>query len=149
MDALSLLSASELKELICGEDAIEWEKQHLLDHLHPQGTLNSGHPVYLWLIEILLDFAQKDRQRFLDFVTSCPRLPPGGINRLHIEICGLADATGKSAIGKNQSKFPYSRACSSQLYLPTALYKSQADLRKYLHEAMWCSVGNHEKTQGS
>ena len=142
--ALSILSSSELKELICGEDTIEWERQQLLDHLHPQGTLNSNHAVYLWLIEILLEFEHRDRQRFLDFVTSCPRLPPGGIHRLHIEICGLGASESKKA-----SKFPYSRACSSQLYLPSALYTSQADLKKYLTEAMWCSVGNHEKTQGN
>ena len=67
-------------------------------------------------------------------MTSCPRLPPGGISKVHIEVAGVSKPT---------SKLPTSRACSSQLYL--GHYSSKDDLQKFLHEAMYSSVGNHEQ----
>jgi len=37
---MNLMEASELKEMICGEDTIEWERDQLSEHLHPSGTLS-------------------------------------------------------------------------------------------------------------
>lgn len=137
IQSLWSLSPRELKEMICGEDKIEWDEQQLLRHLHPSGSLNAEHQVYKYLVDILLEMEHRDRQRFLDFVTSCPRLPPGGISKMHIEINGLSPPI--------KSKLPFSRACSSQLYLANS-YTSKEDLQSYLHEAMYSSVGNHERT---
>lgn len=38
--SMNLMEASELKEMICGEDTIEWERDQLSEHLHPSGTLS-------------------------------------------------------------------------------------------------------------
>merc|ERR1712190_217867 len=105
---------AELREMFCGEDRIEWTEEQLLSHLHPGGGLTDKSPTYKHLVAVLLEMDQAERQRFLDFVTSCPRLPPGGISKMHIEVCGV----GNTGTGKQASKLPYSRACSSQLYLP-------------------------------
>mmetsp|Transcript_23080 Transcript_23080/g.58286 ORF Transcript_23080/g.58286 Transcript_23080/m.58286 type:complete len:698 (-) Transcript_23080:580-2673(-) len=137
VQSLLSLSPRELMDMICGEDKIEWDKTQLQQHLHPSGTLSSEHQVYKFLVDILIEMEFKDRQRFLDFVTSCPRLPPGGMSKMHIEVCGVS--------GK-RSKLPYSRACSSQLYLPTGMggNTTKEELRNNLHEAMYSSVGSHE-----
>jgi len=141
VESLDLVAPGELKEMICGEDTIEWEKDQLKEHLHAKAPMTADHPVYNYLIDILLEFTHKDRQRFLDFVTSCPRLPPGGISKMHIEICGI----NPKETHKNKSKLPYSRACNSQLFLPLT-FASKQDLHNNLYEAMYSSVGNHERT---
>eukprot|EP00972_Heterocapsa_arctica_P071425 10551904-Heterocapsa_arctica.AAC.1 len=65
--------------MFCGEDRIEWDEEQLLGHLHPVGGLTNKSPTYKYLVAVLLEMDQLDRSRFLEFVTSCPRLPPGGM----------------------------------------------------------------------
>lgn len=38
ISSLNSLTGFELKEMICGEDTIEWTQQQLINHLHPSGT---------------------------------------------------------------------------------------------------------------
>merc|ERR1712136_450754 len=61
------------------------DEQALLSHLQPVGGLSDKSPSYKYLVAVLLEMDQKDRSRFLDFVSSCPRLPPGGIAKFHVE----------------------------------------------------------------
>eukprot|EP00435_Cladocopium_sp_Y103_P047745 s3655_g14.t1 len=60
----------------------------------------------IWLRDELLEMSQGLRARFLDFATSCPRLPPGGLASL------------KLTASPGAGRFPRSRACANQLYLP-------------------------------
>jgi len=134
-ECLAAFSCSELREMFCGEDRIEWDEQALLSHLHPGGGLSDKSPTYKYLVAILVEMDQAERSRFLDFVTSCPRLPPGGIAKLHVDIFPDTTATKQA--------FPRSRACANQLYLPP--YSSKEELQEKLHEAMHCSTGHHEQ----
>jgi hypothetical protein len=134
-ECLVAFSRSELREMFCGEDRIEWDEQALLAHLHPVGGLTDKSPTYKYLVADLLEMNQADRSRFLDFVSSCPRLPPGGIAKFHVDVFPDANATKEG--------FPRSRACANQLYLPP--YGSREELHAKLHEAMQCSAGHHEQ----
>jgi E3 ubiquitin-protein ligase TRIP12 len=136
VECLVAFGRSELREMFCGEDRIEWDEQALLAHLHPVGGLTEKSPTYKYLVAELLEMNQADRSRFLDFVSSCPRLPPGGIAKFHVDVFPDAAATKQG--------FPRSRACANQLYLPP--YGSREELHAKLHEAMQCSVGHHEQT---
>ncbi|CAE7532383.1 Ufd4, partial [Symbiodinium pilosum] len=78
VECFSAFSALELRDMICGEDSVEWGEQELLDHLRPSGGLTEQSPSYQHLVAVLLDMDQVNRSRFLDFVSSCPRFPPGG-----------------------------------------------------------------------
>jgi hypothetical protein len=109
-ECLVSFSRSELREMFCGEDRIEWDEQALLSHFHPIGGLTDKSPTYRFLVAELLEMGQADRARFLDFVSSCPRLPPGGIAKFHVDVFPDTVATKQS--------FPRSRACANQLYLP-------------------------------
>lgn len=131
---LAIFTPSELREMFCGEDRIEWDEQQLLAHFHPGGGLTSQSPSYRFLLAVLLEMNQAERSRFLDFVSSCPRLPPGGITKFHVDV--FPDATSEQA-------FPRSRACANQLYLPP--YSSKEDLQAKLHEATHSSAGHHEQ----
>lgn len=136
VECFSAFSALELRDMICGEDSVEWGEQELLDHLRPSGGLTEQSPAYQHLVAVLLDMDQVNRSRFLDFVSSCPRFPPGGIDSFHVDV--FPDSTA----GRG---FPRSRACANQLYLP--LYRSKEELRERLHEAMHGSAGHHEQEQ--
>mmetsp|Transcript_72963 Transcript_72963/g.134785 ORF Transcript_72963/g.134785 Transcript_72963/m.134785 type:complete len:355 (+) Transcript_72963:1-1065(+) len=133
-ECLVAFTRSELREMFCGEDRVEWDEQALLSHLHPVGGLTDKSPVYKYLVAELLEMSQAERSRFLDFVSSCPRLPPGGIAKFHVDV--FPDATSKQG-------YPRSRACANQLYLPP--YGSREELHEKLHEAMHCSAGHHEQ----
>jgi len=133
-ECLVAFTRSELREMFCGEDRIEWDEQALLSHLHPVGGLTDESPPYKFLVKELLELSQAERARFLDFVSSCPRLPPGGIAKFHVDV--FPDSTSKQG-------YPRSRACANQLYLPP--YSSKEELHEKLHEAMHCSAGHHEQ----
>jgi E3 ubiquitin-protein ligase TRIP12 len=133
-ECLVAFSRSELREMFCGEDRIEWDEQALLSHLHPVGGLSDKSPTYKYLVAELLEMSQAERARFLDFVSSCPRLPPGGIAKFHVDV--FPDSTSKQG-------YPRSRACANQLYLPP--YASKEELHEKLHEAMHSSAGHHEQ----
>jgi len=134
-ECLNAFGPTELREMFCGEDRIEWDEQALLGHLHPVGGLTDRSPTYKFLVTVLTEMNQADRSRFLDFVSSCPRLPPGGLAKFHIDVFPDSSAAKQG--------FPRSRACANQLYLPP--YTSKDELHEKLHEAIHCSVGHHEQ----
>jgi len=133
-ECLTSFSSAELREMFCGEDRIEWDEQQLLAHFHPVGGLTEKSPVYKHLVQVLLDLDHSDRARFLDFVSSCPRFPPGGISAFNVDV--FRDIS-------RQRGFPRSRACANQLYLPP--YNTKEELQEKLHEAMHCSAGHYEQ----
>lgn len=133
-ECLLAFSRAELRDMFCGEDRVEWDEQALLAHIHPTGGFTPASPTYKFLVAALLEMNQSDRSRFLDFVSSCPRLPPGGVAKFHMDV--FPDSSGKQA-------YPRSRACANQLYLPP--YGSREELREKLHEAMHSCAGHHEQ----
>jgi len=137
VECLAAFQPSELRQMFCGEDRVEWDERALLAHLRPAGGLSGGSQLYAHLVAVLLEMDQADRARFLDFVTSCPRLPPGGIANFHLDVFPDPSNTG------SRKGFPRSRACANQLYLPS--YSSKEELRDRLVEAMHCSSGHHEQ----
>ena len=54
------------------------------------------------------DMSNQERSDFLNFVTACPRLPPGGLGALGIEVTAQ----------RSQSKIPTAQTCVPKLYLP-------------------------------
>jgi len=134
-NALKAFTRTELREMFCGEDRIDWDEQALLNHIHPTGGLTEKSPSYKFLVAVLLELGQAERSRFLDFVSSCPRLPPGGIAKFHVDVFPDTSASRQA--------FPRSRACANQLYLPP--YTSKEELQAKLVEAMHSSAGHHEQ----
>jgi len=74
------------------------------------------------------------RAKLLEFVTSCPRLPPGGLRELRLSV-HPDPAEGAS--------LPRSRACAHRLFLPR--YVSREELSRNLQEAILSSAGHHEQ----
>merc|ERR1712032_609786 len=104
------------------------------EHLHCGGGYTATSDQMNWLRMEMLAMAPPLRAKFLEFVTSCPRLPPGGLRELRLSI-HLDPAEGAG--------LPRSRACAHRLYLPR--YASREELARQLHEAILSSGGHHEQ----
>jgi len=83
VENLRMFTADELRSTICGEELIDWDEESLKKILVFHDSVNE---ISDWLIQALIEFDHKQRSTFLDFVTSCPRLPPGGTGSLRIDV---------------------------------------------------------------
>lgn len=86
-----------------------------------------------WLIDCLLDMGPKERQIFIEFCTSCPRLPVGGLKALGLKV--LPEQPGRI--------LPRSRACANTLFLPD--YPTKAEFEYHLKLALHDSMGQFEQ----
>jgi len=107
--ALWAFNAVELRRLFCGEDEVVWTEKELAEHVHSGGGFSQDSEQLKWLREELVAMPQPLRAKFLEFVTSCPRLPPGGLKELQLSI--HPDPAGVTGL-------PRSRACAHRLFLP-------------------------------
>eukprot|EP00658_Telonema_sp_P-2_P030719 TRINITY_DN2314_c0_g1_i3.p1 TRINITY_DN2314_c0_g1~~TRINITY_DN2314_c0_g1_i3.p1 ORF type:complete len:884 (+),score=215.88 TRINITY_DN2314_c0_g1_i3:115-2652(+) len=114
----ALFSSQEMLCMLCGDNTVEWDSRLLEQNLRPTANLTTNSPVFQMLVQYLLQLENPDRAAFLNFVTACPRLPPGGVAALNIEV-GPAGT---------ESTIPTSQTCVPRLYIPN--YESIGDLRK-------------------
>ena len=83
----------------------------------------------MWLRELLLEFESTERAAFLQYVTSCPRLPAAGkLPAGHI-VVDRKDVEGLLP----EAVLPTARTCTNQLRLP--LYSDKATLAAKLRIA--------------
>lgn len=107
-EQLDRFSGSELKYMFCGNNTIDWDSATLEQHLQPVASLTRESPSFQLLVEQLLEMTNQERSDFLNFVTACPRLPPGGLGALGIEV----------TTQRTQSMIPTSQTCVPKLFLP-------------------------------
>jgi hypothetical protein len=120
---LAKFNGSELKYMFCGNGAIEWDTKTLKEHLHPTANLTRESTSFRLLVEQLEEMSNQERSDFLNFVTACPRLPPGGLGALGIEVTSQ----------RTQSMIPTAQTCVPKLYLPD--YSDGVALRAGMIEA--------------
>jgi len=128
LTSLEIFSSAEMDVMLCGERSIEWDKASLQQHIklvsNEQGArYTKKSPPFQMLLDELVAMPIEDRARFLDFVTACPRLPPGGLASLGIEVAP-----------ESRSRYPRSRTCSKLMWLPA--YATQMELREKLRAAL-------------
>lgn len=120
----------ELRELLCG-CAATWTREELERDLQPSST-SSREPgsAFAMLLDALDDLSLEKRGRFVEFVTGCPRLPPGGIAGAGIKVTELRGEV---------DTLPRAHTCTHELQLPK--YSSAEKLAERLLEALECSQG--------
>lgn len=121
--------AGELAMLFCGGHT-EWTREELLQHLRPAAAL--GAPELQQLAEVLARMTPARRARFLEFVTACPRLPPGGLAAAEISV----------APANPPGSLPRARTCTKELRLPK--YSSAEELEERLNWAIDNAEGLYE-----
>jgi len=103
--AVWAFEATELSTMLCGGH-VDWTREQLQQCFRPQRGVDA-HDVEM-LVDALQRMNTSRREQFLEFVTACPRLPPGGLGATHI-ILMPANPPGS---------LPRARTCTKELRLP-------------------------------
>ena len=122
-----ILTPDELELIICGTQLLDF---HELKNAcrYEEYEKDSLTIKYFW--EIVLDFNEEEKKKFLSFVTGCDRAPIDGLGSLPITI---------SNGGSDLDKLPSAHTCFNNLILPD--YKDKEKMKKSLLTAINYSEG--------
>ena len=126
-DLCKILSPEELELIICGTQTLDFNELKRVCH-YEEYTKDSETIKYFW--EILLDFKEEEKKKFLSFVTGCDRAPIDGLGSLPITI---------SNGGNNLDQLPSAHTCFNNLILPD--YKNKEKMKGKLLNAINYSEG--------
>ena len=121
-----ILSPQELELIICGTQHLDFNE--LQNAVRYEDYDNNSITIkFLW--EILMEFNEEEKKKFLFFVTGCDRAPIGGLGSLHFEI----------SRNGNIDELPSSHTCFNHLILPD--YQNKELMKKKILTAINYSEG--------
>lgn len=127
---LGCFSAEEINSMVGGVPAADWTMEQLVAGLTPGYGMTETTVQLTWLRELLMEGPDLvERAAFLQYCTSCPTLPPGGLPAGYI-VVDKKEHDGLVAA----EVLPTARTCTNQLRLP--LYATQAELAERLRVAL-------------
>ena len=126
-DLCKILSPEELVLIICGTQVLDFNELKRVCH-YEEYTKDSKTIKYFW--EILLEFNEEEKKKFLSFVTGCDRAPIDGLGSLPITI---------SNGGSDLNQLPSAHTCFNNLILPD--YKNKEKRKEQLLNAINYSEG--------
>ena len=124
---INILTPEELELIICGTQYLDFYELKRVC-AYENFDKNSESIKFFW--EILLDFNQEEKKKFLSFVTGCDRAPIDGLGSLVITVTNG---------GKNVDKLPTAHTCFNNLVLPD--YKDKEKMKKAILTAINFSEG--------
>ena len=122
-----ILTPDELELIICGTQILDFNELKNAA-VYEEYDKNSETIKYFW--EILLDFNEEEKKKFLSFVTGCDRAPIDGLGSLSITI---------SKGGGDLNQLPSAHTCFNNLILPD--YKNKEKMKKAILTAINYSEG--------
>lgn len=120
---LNCFSISELQLMICGEQSPNWTREDVLEYCEPKNGFDKQSATFQYLATVLVELEPEDRKWFLQFVTGCSSLPPGGLANLNPRLT-VVKKDG------NDHSYPSVNTCMHYLKLPE--YSSQEVLKTQL-----------------
>ena len=127
---MQMILPDEFEHLFCGIQNEEWKMEYIKDNCLLGSGLYESTPVVQYLFEVLSTLSASEQGQFLQFVTSSPRLPVGGLGMLSPKLTiGL-----KTHQDNPDNYFPSSMTCVNTLFI--AEYSSQEALKIKLLEAI-------------
>ena len=126
-DLSKILSPEELELIICGTQTLDFNELKKVCR-YEEYTENSETIKDFW--DIVLQFNEEDKKKFLSFVTGCDRAPIDGLGSLPITI---------SNGGTDLEQLPSAHTCFNNLILPN--YQNKEKLKKNLLTAINYSEG--------
>ena len=126
-DLCKILSPEELELIICGTQTLDFNELKRVCH-YEEYTKDSETIKYFW--EILLEFKEEEKKKFLSFVTGCDRAPIDGLGSLPITI---------SNGGSDLNQLPSAHTCFNNLILPD--YKNKEKMKEKILNAINYSEG--------
>lgn len=124
-----LLTPEEAHLALCSEVTLDFLE--LREGAFYKGGYNDKDTYIKWFWDVLLEFDEAQKKRFLAFVTGCPRSPLGGLKVLHVGI-------QRNHLEPTE-RLPTSHTCFKLLDLPQ--YTSKEKLKSKLLAAMQYSEG--------
>lgn len=126
MDALRCFEPDELQLLISGEQAPTWTYDEILTYTEPKlGYTKESHGFQLF-VNVMCKMDADERKTFVQFLTGCSSLPPGGLANLHPRLT-VVKKEG------NDSSYPSVNTCVHYLKLPE--YSCEETLKRQLFVA--------------
>ncbi|KAK9819719.1 hypothetical protein WJX72_001643 [[Myrmecia] bisecta] len=126
--AIHLFSATELERLVCGNPILDFDA--LQNNARYDGGYTHDHRAVKWLWEIVKEFDDEEKRRFLKFFTGSDRSPIGGLGNLRCIV---------QRDGTDSNKLPTSHTCFNTLLLPS--YKSREKMADRLKLAIMNAEG--------
>ena len=126
-DLSKILSPEELELIICGTQVLDFNE---LKRVCKYEEYNENDETIKYFWEVLLNFSEDEKKRFLSFVTGCDRAPIDGLGSLPITI---------SNGGSDVEQLPSAHTCFNNLILPN--YKNKEKLKKNMLNAINYSEG--------
>ena len=126
-DLSKILSPEELELIICGTQILDFKELKKVCR-YEEYTEDSETIKDFW--DIVLQFGEEDKKKFLSFVTGCDRAPIDGLGSLPLTI---------SNGGTDLKQLPSAHTCFNNLILPN--YKNKEILKKNLLIAINNSEG--------
>ncbi|KAL0709011.1 hypothetical protein Bca4012_015989 [Brassica carinata] len=125
IEHLEIFNEDELETLLCGERDL-FNMNEVLDHVKFDHGYTSSSPPVQNLLEIVHEFDKEQQRAFLQFVTGCPRLPPGGLASLSPKLTIVR----KHGIDSSETDLPSVMTCANYLKLPP--YSSKEKMKEKL-----------------
>ena len=122
-----ILTPQELELIICGTQILDFHELKIAC-VYEEFDKNSETIKYFW--EILFDFNEEEKKKFLSFVTGCDRAPIDGLGSLPITVTNG---------GSDLNQLPTAHTCFNNLILPD--YKNKEKIKKALLTAINYSEG--------
>ena len=123
-----ILRPEELELIICGTQLLDFYELQKSTKYEDGYKKNSITIKYFW--EVLFEFTEEEKKKFLFFVTGCDRAPINGLGSLIITI---------SRWGPDSDKLPTAHTCFNHLLIPD--YQNKNKLKKNLTIAISNSEG--------
>ncbi|CAH2074396.1 unnamed protein product [Thlaspi arvense] len=138
IEHLGIFNEEELETMLCGErdlfnvgkpsgstvlgtvfrqlktKVVPLQMNEVLDHIKFDHGYTSSSPPVENLLEILHEFDKEQQRAFLQFVTGCPRLPPGGLASLNPKLTIVR----KHGSDSSETDLPSVMTCANYLKLP-------------------------------
>jgi len=135
IDNLYTISAGDenfLSVVLTGHHEINWTFQSLLEAIEPVQGYGKTSQIYLWFLEVLVEFDNAQRKKFLKFIMGTTALPPGGMINLKPNL-QVGRKRSENPQQDNNLVFPSINTCSHYLKLPA--YDKKEVLKNMLIDA--------------
>lgn len=133
---LSMFNQSELQTLVAGTsssiDVADLRRNTEYGGVYVIGTEGEEHPTVQLFWQVMEKMSDDERRAVLKFVTSTPRAPLLGFDKLNPRF-SIRDA------GNDETRLPSTSTCVNLLKLP--MYKSEKVLREKLLMAVFSGAG--------
>lgn len=123
MDSLKCFEPYEFQLLLSGDQAPSWTYEDIMNYTEPKLGYSKDSVGFQRFVNVMNEMNAQERKLFVQFLTGCSSLPPGGLANLHPRLT-VVKKEG------NDASYPSVNTCVHYLKLPE--YSSEEVLKRQL-----------------